>query len=99
MIPDELSRLAMLQILNLGYGELYGSIPAWLGDLTHLRQILLAGNALQGELPAELSNLDRLNSLTLAGNAGVYGVLPDALTKLNRLRWLSFHRDSVVCTI
>ena len=95
-IPDELSRLTMLQILNLGYGELYGPIPAWLGGLSHLHQILLAGNALQGELPAELSNLDRLNSLTLAGNAGVYGVLPNALTDLNRIRRLSF-KETALC--
>ena len=95
VIPPELSRLTMLQILNLGYGEMYGSIPAWLADLSHLRHILLAGNALQGELPAELGNLDRLNSLTLSGNAGVVGVLPDAMTNLNRIQWLTFHETAL----
>ena len=95
VIPPELNRLTMLQILNLSYGEMYGPIPAWLGDLSHLRRMLLAGNALQGELPAELGNLDRLNSLTLAGNAGVVGVLPDALTKLNRIQWMTFHETAL----
>ena len=95
VIPPELSRLTMLQVLNLGYGEMYGPIPAWLADLGRLRHILLAGNALQGELPAELGNLDRLNSLTLSGNAGVVGVLPDALTNLNRIQWLTFHETAL----
>ena len=95
VIPPELSRLTMLQTLNLGYGELYGTIPAWLADLSHLRRVLLAGNALQGELPAELGNLDRLNSLTLAGNAGLFGVLPNALTKLDRINWLSFNETAL----
>ena len=95
MIPPELSRLTMLRVLDLGYGELYGPIPAWLADLSYLRRILLAGNALQGELPAELGNLGRLNSLTLSGNAGVVGVLPDALTKLNRIQRLTFHETAL----
>ena len=90
-IPDEVGTLTRLEALNLGYNEMTGPLSAWVGDLRHLRRLQLAGNVFHGELPAELGSLPRLEVLTLAGSAGFFGKLPEALTKANKLRWLTFH--------
>ena len=90
-IPDEVGTLTRLEVLNLGYNEMTGPLSAWVGDLRHLRRLHLAGNVFHGELPAELGSLPRLEVLTLSGSAGFFGKLPEALTKANKLRRLTFH--------
>ena len=42
-----------------------------------------------------MGSLPRLEELTLDGSAGFFGKLPDALTKANRLRRLTFHRTAL----
>ena len=95
-IPDEVGTLTRLEALNLGYNEMTGPLSEWVGDLRHLRRLQLAGNVFHGELPAELGSLPRLEVLTLSGSAGFFGKLPEALTKANKLRWLTFH-DTALC--
>ena len=73
-----------------------GAIPAWLGDLTRLRALYLDGNRFSGELPSELGNLTRLKLLPLHGNAGLLGALPQTLTKITGLDWLTFY-DTGLC--
>ena len=95
-IPSELSRLARLEVLDLGNSQISGAIPAWLGDLTRLRALYLDGNGFSEELPSELGNLSRLELLTLHGNTGLIGALPQTLTKITGLDWLTFH-DTGLC--
>ena len=95
-IPPELSRLTQLEVIDLGGSEMSGAIPAWLGDLTRLRALYLDGNRFSGELPSELGNLSRLELLPLHGNTGLIGALPQTLTKITGLYWLTFH-DTGLC--
>ena len=95
-IPPELSRLTQLEVIDLGGSEMSGAIPAWLGDLTRLRALYLDGNRFSGELPSELGNLTRLKLLPLHGNAGLLGALPQTLTKITGLDWLTFY-DTGLC--
>lgn len=70
--------------LNLGYNQLYGSIPAELGNLTGLEWLSLSRNQLSGPIPAELSNLTNLKVLGLEGNQ-LLGSIPSQLSALTNL--------------
>ena len=65
-IPASLSRLNVLNQLNLHSNELSGSIPDQLGDLTNLQKLLLHNNMLTGDFP-DLSRLSNLTHLWLSG--------------------------------
>ena len=95
-LPPELSKLTLLEVIDLGYSDISGPLPAWLGDLTRLRRLYLDGNEFSGEVPAELGNLTRLRLLTFHGNPVLFGALPQALTKITGLDWLTFH-DTGLC--
>ena len=95
-LPSELSKLTLLEVINLSYTDVSGPLPAWLGDLTRLRKLYLDGNQFSGQVPAELGNLTRLELLILHGNSGMLGALPQTLTKITGLGWLTFH-DTGLC--
>lgn len=58
-----------LEVLDLNFNELSGSIPATLGNLANLREMDLSSNQLNGSIPIELGNLTQLQSLSLESNA------------------------------
>ena len=69
---------------------LNGTIPAELGSLSGLRELVLRDNDLTGEIPSELGNLANLTELKLDGNE-LSGAIPNELGNLANLRilWLS----------
>ncbi len=73
--------------LNLSENGLSGEIPAELGALANLQELLLSGNRLSGEIPVELGNLANLLELELDGNE-LTGGIPPELGNLARLRGL-----------
>ena len=95
-LPDELSRLTKLEVLDLGYSDMFGVIPAWLGDLRRLRHLYLDNNRFEGEVTDELGNLSDLEVLTIQGNRRLSGPLPETLTNIKNLRWLPFN-DTGLC--
>ena len=70
--------------LALGSQGLTGSIPAELGALTELTQLLLWDNQLSGEIPAALGALTKLTDLVLFSNQ-LTGSIPAALGALTEL--------------
>ena len=58
--------------------NIYGSIPAELGNLTRLTYVDLSGNSLQGSLPSSLINLPALTYLDLSNQTplGLTGPIP-----------------------
>ena len=74
--------------IDLREGELSGSLPAELGNLTDLNYLWLAGNELSGPIPPELGNLSKLWSLWITNN-NLSGPIPPELGKLTDLRYLS----------
>ena len=74
--------------IDLGEGELSGSLPAELGKLTNLSHLWLPYNELSGPIPPELGTLSKLSSLWITSN-NLSGPLPHELGKLTDLRYLS----------
>ena len=52
-----------LTILNLGYNQLTGEIPSWIGNLTNLGYLILDNNQLTGDIPQSVCNLIESNDL------------------------------------
>ncbi len=74
-------------ILDLAWDGLAGTIPAALGDLAGLQQLLLAQNSFTGTVPEELGRLSNLTILSV-GNNSLSGSLPDSLGNLTSLEHL-----------
>ena len=78
------------------YGnDLTGAIPAELGNLLALSQLLLQDNDLTGPIPLSLSKLSGLELLAANNNAGLSGAIPDGLTGLRQLTGLHFDGTGV----
>ena len=64
---------------------LSGGVPAWLNNMTDLRELWLWGNNLEGTMP-DLSGMTSLDKLKLNGNTGLTGITAAKLP--SGLRWL-----------
>lgn len=73
-LPVSLSMMTKLQILSL-MGNLTGTLPAWLLELTDLTELGLAHNQSTGAIPASLSELRNLTVLELYKST-LSGVIP-----------------------
>ena len=88
MLPDQITDLSNLAVLDLRENELTGGIPPTLGNLEKLAELNLSYNQLEGKIPPELGNLENLVTLSLKGNAGLIGTIPPELGNLRALRML-----------
>ncbi|CAA3030232.1 receptor kinase CLAVATA1 [Olea europaea subsp. europaea] len=81
-IPASLAKIPNLQVLRLGYFNVYdGGIPPELSSVSSLRLLELASCNLSGEIPAGLGNLKHLHSLFLQIN-NLTGRIPSELSGL-----------------
>ena len=83
-LPESLSALSQLRILELSFNELSGQLPASLGNLEHLELLALNGNDLNGSIPGSYGNLAALKQLHLSSNQ-LNGDLPESLSNLQEL--------------
>ena len=88
-IDTESSSEPSLRIRRISPGGLglTGEIPAALGNLTGLEELVLGGNRLHGNIPPELGELKNLRKLLLQGN-DLTGQIPEELGKLETLEYL-----------
>lgn len=84
--------------LQLWNRQLGGSIPTWLGRLTHLRVLSLSDNRLTDRIPGELGQLTMLETLHLHGN-WLGGPVPDELGNLTNLRYLVLGENNLTGTL
>ncbi len=84
--------------LVLPENNLTGTLPAQLGDLTHLRRLVLDNNELTGRIPPELDNLGELTMLDLSWNA-LEGSIPSELGMLTSLDTLDLFSNDLTGTI
>ena len=70
--------------LDLSGDQLYGAIPAQIGDLARLEHLDLQENELSGPIPPQLGSLTRLEHMDLHGNR-LSGPIPAQFGNLGRL--------------
>ena len=81
--------------LSLGFNNLTGSIPAEVGNLSRLEQLLFFGNEeLTGSIPPELGNLANLTWLGLSFSS-LSGPIPPELGRLSELTEMRMWRTGV----
>ena len=82
-LPTDLVLFNKLEILDLNFNSIKGTIPAEYGtELTNLQSLNLASNELTGRLPSTLVNLVNLESIWLSGNK-LRGTISDKILE----RW------------
>ncbi|XP_057419733.1 receptor-like protein 4 [Lotus japonicus] len=67
-LPNDISRLLNLQILNLSGNSIHGAIPSSLGTMTNLQVLDLSYNLFDGSIPESLGQLASLKTLNLNSN-------------------------------
>ncbi|OMO88211.1 hypothetical protein COLO4_20366 [Corchorus olitorius] len=67
-IPDSITKLSELVILNLSSNHLTGQIPDKIGNLQRLETLDLSHNNLSGPIPPTMSSMTLLNYLNLSFN-------------------------------
>ena len=87
-IPEQLSTLSSLRLLDLGHNRLNGEIPPELASLSSLRTLVLRDNKLSGGIPPEITNLSELEILLLGGNM-LSGEIPPEIGNLSELELLN----------
>jgi Leucine-rich repeat (LRR) protein len=74
-IPNEITKLFGLVVLNLSRNHITGKIPGTMSNLLQLSSLDLSNNQLSGTIPPGLSSLSFLGSLDLSNN-NLFGVIP-----------------------
>ncbi|CAL9767680.1 unnamed protein product [Musa acuminata subsp. burmannicoides] len=99
MLPKSIANLSTTLIwLNFYDNQIYGSIPAEIGNLINLNTIGMWSNLLSGTIPASLGSLVRLETLKLGANKLV-GEIPVTLGNLTRLSSLSLASNELYGSI
>ncbi|KAJ6805421.1 LRR receptor-like serine/threonine-protein kinase GSO2 [Iris pallida] len=86
--------MASLQVLQLCYNQLTGSIPTQLGLLKNLNVLALQSNRFAGAIPASLGDLTQLTRIDLSFNK-LFGPIPVKLAQLPRLRILDLRNNTL----
>ncbi|KAF9910534.1 hypothetical protein EC991_006352 [Linnemannia zychae] len=87
-VPNELSELVNLLILDLSNNDLTGSIPESYSKLSHLRRLDLSSNQITGDFPVAVTKMMKIQELVLKNNY-MKGPLPKEVLKLKQLTELS----------
>jgi len=98
-IPEEILLLSSLQVLDLNYNELSGTIPTYFGKLSKLQHLSIVSNSLRGVLPTEVYLLTDLVYLALTYNQNLTGTLSPDLEKLSALELLTLDVNKFSGTI
>ncbi|XP_059456605.1 receptor-like protein EIX2 [Corylus avellana] len=95
-IPDNITSISKLVIMNLSMNHLTGGIPNRIGNLQMLQSLDLSKNELYGPIPESLSNLTFLSYLNLSFN-NLSGKIPIG-NQLQTLDDSSIYRgNSLLC--
>jgi Leucine-rich repeat (LRR) protein len=86
-LSGDIQSLSELVYLDLSYNkDLGGPLPATIGSLSNLQNLILVGCSFSGEIPKELGQLSKLIFLSLNSNK-FSGSIPASLGNLSKLYW------------
>uniref|UniRef100_UPI00143054DB leucine-rich repeat domain-containing protein n=1 Tax=Maribellus sediminis TaxID=2696285 RepID=UPI00143054DB len=80
--------------VNLYNNNLYGTIPAEIGNLTNLKELSLGRNLISGTIPSDIGNLDSLEYLFIH-MCQLEGEIPQSISNLSQLKHLSLFRNNL----
>ncbi|XP_010040522.2 probable LRR receptor-like serine/threonine-protein kinase At3g47570 [Eucalyptus grandis] len=95
-IPDELRYLVERKLITfvVGWNNLTGGIPNWLGNGSSLVNLELQQNNLKGRIPAELGSISRLELLHIGFNK-LIGRIPSSIYNLTSLLSLAVNGNGL----
>ncbi|KAL6329194.1 hypothetical protein AAG906_014803 [Vitis piasezkii] len=98
-LSGDLDQLSELQILDLSYNKnLTGNIPASIGSLKKLTNLILVGCSFSGPIPDTIGSLTELVFLSLNSNS-FSGGIPPSIGNLSKLYWLDLADNQLTGTI
>ncbi|XP_057990419.1 receptor-like protein EIX2 [Hevea brasiliensis] len=74
-LPEAITKLVGLEVLNLSRNHISGQIPESISELRQLLSLDLSGNTLSGPIPQSISSLTFLGSLNVSNN-NLSGIIP-----------------------
>ncbi|XP_022716593.1 probable LRR receptor-like serine/threonine-protein kinase At4g36180 [Durio zibethinus] len=94
-LPSSIGNLRFLEVLDLGFCNLKGSIPFSFSNFNQLRYLDLSGNQLHGQFPDVFGNLTKLFHLSLRDNQ-FSGHLPFSVFDLSHIVYLDMSQNKLV---
>lgn len=93
-IPDDISELTQLTVLDVSSNQLSGIIPLSLCTMTALQVLSLRENQLSGQLPKCLNDIQQIYILDLGSN-NLSGEIPSSIGLLPSINILSLNNNSL----
>jgi hypothetical protein len=87
-VPSGLTKMTMLQAIDISANGLIGYIPSALGSCVEVEYLNLSYNALDGPIPVSLGELQSLQEMDFSSN-NLSGGIPKSLENLKMLRHLN----------
>ncbi|GER32532.1 leucine-rich repeat receptor-like protein kinase [Striga asiatica] len=91
-VPDSMSSLESLTVLDLGFNYFAGKFPTAVLNLSKLEYLDLSQNYFAGAIPAGIGRLESLRYLDLSANSFT-GDVPPAIGNLKQLRTLYLYQN------
>jgi hypothetical protein len=92
VMPDSITTLQSLRVIDLRLNQIGGFLPQNLGDCRHLEKIHLQSNKLCGNVPERMRDLKQLKILDLRSNL-LTGISPHLFLSINHLQYLGLHSN------
>ncbi|VAH99874.1 unnamed protein product [Triticum turgidum subsp. durum] len=99
IMPDRITHLTSLVVLNIAQNNLIGGIPRGVGLLSRLRRLDLSSNNLSEPVPFEIGKLGNLTMMDLTLNNLNGDFTEEHLTRLTRLRRLHLRWNYLRITV
>ncbi|CAN1143808.1 Probable LRR receptor-like serine/threonine-protein kinase At3g47570 [Linum perenne] len=98
IIPTGMEKFVNLNLIDLSYNLLHGSIPSYFTNFHSLRSLHLAGNQFSGRIPPSIGNLTQLIELDISSNR-LEGAVPSGLGSCLELIYLDLSGNALNGTL